>query len=336
MDDPGAGAAAEKRRVAGGAPHVAKTRYEAGRDGWHTSGGIHAAGGGRDGARAPTNAGDAAGIVPPPEHGFEREPVDSDGEPAPLPTTSRAVDWGSARPIVQLPHPNYVSTPTAAAVVPPPPVVKFLRECGYAYVPEEPDGNCLFRALARQVAGHPNKENLVRSATVKYLADNPWLVLAYASTTDDPAAILGADCRTLWKARFHDPQVSREPLTVSQYLEVMSRPNTYGSAVEIAAFEDMFGVRVDILTFSELPAQDGGPPSWKVPGGGRPQNSDRVWVAHDWGTVGAVTLLYSMASRHYFSVYPSERPEPCVGVNPTEVAALRKHLFRTGKLFVAE
>lgn len=62
-------------------------------------------------------------------------------------------------------------------------MVTFLAATGRCLDPAKPDGNCLFRALSKQLCGDPEQHSKLREVITDYIASNPSLFSGW--TTDN-------------------------------------------------------------------------------------------------------------------------------------------------------
>ena len=91
-----------------------------------------------------------------------------------------------------------------------------LQEQGYELVDGGTDGDCLFRALADQMYGDPQRHTEVRSIIVDHMKNNNTLFEGFVDDSD-----------------------------IHGYLESMAKSSTYGGEIEIARRSySLFQVRV--------------------------------------------------------------------------------------------
>ena len=102
-------------------------------------------------------------------------------------------------------------------------MVSFLAAHGRQLDPALPDGNCLFRSLAKQLTGDPSKHVQLRETLTKFIAQNPQVFT------------------TGWL---------RENCTLEEHLEKSAKPGQWGSHTEIKAAASVFQRPIYVATDS--------------------------------------------------------------------------------------
>ena len=106
-------------------------------------------------------------------------------------------------------------------------MVSFLTASGRRLDPAKPDGNCLFRALSKQLCGDAESNGLLREVLTDYVASNPNLFSGW--TTDSQS--------------------------IEQHISTMRRQGQWGTHLEIKAAATLFKKTVYVATDSLVPGE---------------------------------------------------------------------------------
>ena len=101
-------------------------------------------------------------------------------------------------------------------------MVSFLTASGRRFDLAKPDGNCLFRALSKQLCGDPENNGLLREVLTNYVSSNPTLFSGWTT-----------DCQS-----------------IEQHVTEMKRQGQWGSQLEIKAAATLFKKTIYVATDS--------------------------------------------------------------------------------------
>lgn len=101
-------------------------------------------------------------------------------------------------------------------------MVSFLTASGRHFDPAKPDGNCLFRALSKQLCGDPENNGLLREELTNYVSSNPKLFSGWTT-----------DCQS-----------------IEQHVTEMKKQGQWGSQLEIKAAATLFKKTIYVATDS--------------------------------------------------------------------------------------
>lgn len=158
---------------------------------------------------------------------------------------------------------------------------------GISVVPEDRDGNCLFKAIARQVKGDPGEHSLVRNETVGFLRDallSPRGQFKAAQLSDEQAENLRLQAMAL----IDDV---KDPVQVDAYLTTLSEEGTWGSMLEVYAACFVYRTSCSV---------------WHGDVGAEPYVYDPIGIQSN-GVGKGIGLLYSFEDQHWDSVTTSTR-----------------------------
>ena len=111
-------------------------------------------------------------------------------------------------------------------------MTSFLVLHGRKLDPMQADGNCLYRALSKQLANDPEKHSILRAILVKFATCNVELFKSWVTST--PREIL---------------QKTRE-VRLKEHLDAVSKVGSWGTQLELVAAATLFKVDIYVATDS--------------------------------------------------------------------------------------